>query len=361
MFLNKRDNQPRGKALSALWLTAFVALFSGAAFFVLEYRETQSMAADRDANGVGQDRRGNEADAFDASKQALSDKHGFIVWSSNRSGNHDIYRMSLPDMRVTALTTHPHTEYYPRISPDGNKIIFSRSQEPHVSQRNWVDWDLYLLDLETGEERRIAHNATFGSWVGNDQITYAKDGHSVVRHHLSSDESRVIFRTGVNNAMPEGALVSTPSYNPDKDQLVFTGRQSAIGSNTGHWGTALFQDQRVSGVHNGCQLFWSSTGDMLFQVIPRGRQGNSFVYVDPETYEVSPMLDLQGGFSHEYFPETSNDDTHLVFAASRGKQAHEHDKADFEIFLWEIGSDPGQATRISFHSANDNWPDVYLR
>ncbi|HSH43367.1 MAG TPA: hypothetical protein VK973_14685, partial [Arenicellales bacterium] len=29
---------------------------------------------------------------------------GFIVWSSNRGGSHDIYKMTLPDRQVTRLT-----------------------------------------------------------------------------------------------------------------------------------------------------------------------------------------------------------------------------------------------------------------
>ena len=50
----------------------------------------------------------------------------------------------------------------------------------------------------------------------------------------------------------------------------------------------------------------------------------------------------------------------LVFGASRSEGEHEHDQADYEIFLWQIGSDPTQATRLTFHTGNDNWPDVYI-
>ena len=72
---------------------------------------------------------------------------GFVVWSSNRFGNHDILKMDLPQRNITRLTTHPHTEYFPRISPDGRFIVFSRSQKPWVSQRNQELWDVILLDI----------------------------------------------------------------------------------------------------------------------------------------------------------------------------------------------------------------------
>jgi Tol biopolymer transport system component len=71
-------------------------------------------------------------------------------------------------------------------------------------------------------------------------------------------------------------------------------------------------------------------------------------------------VDLDGEFSHEYWPKDSANGEYLVFGASRGKHHHEHDVADYEIFLWKVGSDPSKATRLTFHTGNDNWPDVYI-
>ena len=51
---------------------------------------------------------------------------------------------------------------------------------------------------------------------------------------------------------------------------------------------------------------------------------------------------------------------YMVFGASRSPKEHEHDVADYEIFLWKKGSDAGKATRLTFHTGNDNWPDVYI-
>ena len=48
----------------------------------------------------------------------------------------------------------------------------------------------------------------------------------------------------------------------------------------------------------------------------------------------------------------------LVFGAAR--EGHEHDTADYEIFLWRIGEPSEKAARVSFHSGNDQWPDVYV-
>ena len=72
----------------------------------------------------------------------------------------------------------------------------------------------------------------------------------------------------------------------------------------------------------------------------------------------APLLDMPGEWSHEYFPRVSNDGALLAFGASRGD--HEHDVADYEIFLWRIGTPPEQAARVSFHTGNDQWPDVWV-
>ncbi|MCI5130081.1 MAG: hypothetical protein D3904_00855, partial [Candidatus Electrothrix sp. EH2] len=78
----------------------------------------------------------------------FENRHGFVIWSSNRFGNHDLVMLTLPSLELTRLTTDPHTEYFPRISPDGSKVLFCRSQEPWVSQRNKFAWDIWLLHFQ---------------------------------------------------------------------------------------------------------------------------------------------------------------------------------------------------------------------
>jgi hypothetical protein len=48
----------------------------------------------------------------------------------------------------------------------------------------------------------------------------------------------------------------------------------------------------------------------------------------------------------------------LIYGASTG--GHEHDTADYEIFLWPISSPMSSTVRLSYHTGNDNWPDVFL-
>ena len=71
------------------------------------------------------------------------------------------------------------------------------------------------------------------------------------------------------------------------------------------------------------------------------------------------FMDLPGTRSHEYFPKLSNDGRWLVWAASA--EGHEHDRADYEIFVWRVGTPWDQAVRLTQHAGNDQWPDLWVR
>ena len=89
------------------------------------------------------------------------------------------------------------------------------------------------------------------------------------------------------------------------------------------------------------------------------RYANNSIYrVDPKTLAVSPWFDAPGEYSHEYFPKLDNSGLVLVYGASTG--GHEHDTADYEIFLWPIMRPAAEAVRLTYHTGNDCWPDIYL-
>ena len=42
------------------------------------------------------------------------------------------------------------------------------------------------------------------------------------------------------------------------------------------------------------------------------------------------------------------------------QRGHDHDIADYEIYLWEVGAPAESAARLTFHSGNDRWPDIFI-
>lgn len=277
---------------------------------------------------------------------------GFVVWSSNRSGNHDILKMELPGRKITHLTTHPNAEYFSRISPDGSKVVFARAQKPWVSQRNQELWDIYLLDLASGEERLLAKDGNTPTWSADGRKVYfQRRVMRLAEIDIKTGEERILFTSG-NGQVKINAMLQTPNYNDDANKMAVTLRH-------GQHMTALVDLYgNLKEFSDGCQLTWSKDGSFLYGVDYGGKMKNAFYLYDPETGKATPWLDLPGEFSHEYFPKLSNDENYLTFAASKG--GHEHDTADYEIFLWQVGTPAETATRLTYHTGNDNWPDIYL-
>ncbi|MCG6892170.1 MAG: lysylphosphatidylglycerol synthase domain-containing protein [Desulfobacteraceae bacterium] len=281
-----------------------------------------------------------------------SELSGFVVWSSNRFGNHDLLYLSLPDMRLRRLTQNAHTEYFPRISPDGKRVVFARSQQPWVSQRNQIPWDVWMLELSSGKESLVARNGNAPTWSEDgERVFFQRNANQFVSHHLATGKETVLYGPGKGQLAPSVKL-ETPSFSDTRNRIAVTLRGSKRA-------TALLEPSgAVKIVGQGCQLNWSPRGVTLYQVDEGGRKKNAIYQIDPESLKRTMLLDMPGDYSHEYFPKASNDGSVLVFGASA--VGHEHDSADYEIFLWRIGSPASTAQRLTFHTGNDCWPDVYL-
>ncbi len=277
--------------------------------------------------------------------------HGFVVWSSNRDGNHDIYRMSLPDGAVMPLTRHPHTETYPRISPDGSRLLFCRSQMPWVSQRNKIPWDLYLMDLADGRETLVATNANVPVWITNDEIVYQYQGNEIIKRNLQSGEQVRLLYPGLGDVTGSFTL-DTPSYNPHTGEIGLSIRPvrqtSALADLKG----------KIRPFGNGCQVNWTPDYRRLYYVDHLPGKDNAFFLVDPVSFERELWFNHASPFNHEYFPKATPGMDYLIFGASAG--GHEHDVADYEIFMWKVGQKMDDTFRLTWHTGNDCWPDIWL-
>lgn len=354
LFTTSAQTQPDAAVRPAWqrrWAVACAVLFlaAGVAVFGLQLRAVRRQGAQRPP-GAGQP-AGVPAEAIRSLESLLNGRAGFVVWSSNRYGTHDILRMTLPNRRITRLTSHPHVDYFARISPDGTRVVFSRSQVPWVSQRNPHPWDVYLYDLRTGEERRVATNGNTPTWAQNGEaVCFQRDGGAVVLHRLADGHERVLFEAGAS-PVPDGIVLQTPSLRPGGLDLAVTYRGRRRGT------FVLREDGGVQAVAGGCQLVWTPDGDSLLYVERHGRQ-NTVYQFDPVRNASTPWLQLPGAYSHVYFPQVANTGDFIVLGASAG--GHEHDQADYEIFLWKIGTAPEDAVRLTFHTGNDCWPDLFL-
>ena len=288
---------------------------------------------------------------------------GTIVWSSSRDGNHDLFVMKTDGSKVHAITRGDNVDWFPRFSPDGSRILFTRSRKGWVFERdaNAEDkWDIFTITPDGKDETKVVENGSWGTWISNDEIAFAR-GTAIIRTKLDGgDETVLVDSTKVADL--DGALMQQPEMSKDGKYIAITLRGSK--RETGIWDVKAKKWKRTG---DGCQINWRPSGDEVYWVHPTGNGSSRVLHVPVENGKVAKsdgdldaltLIDLPGRRSHEYFPQLSADGKWLVWAATQ--RGHDHDIADYEIYLWEVGSPPEKAARLTWHSGNDRWPDIFL-
>lgn len=278
---------------------------------------------------------------------------GFAVWTSNRFGNHEIVRYDLNSEELLRLTHTEEKEWYPSLSHDGTKMVFARAKTSSLGPMDTTGWSIILMDLHTLEERMLSEEGFQPSWSADDRfIVFGRRGKQVVLLDIENGEEEILIESG-KGGIPSGYVLYTPSYNQTEKSVAVTVRGSRRTK-------FVYKKNGTSPVEypEGCQLAWIPGDQKLVFTNVGGIGGNAFYIADPLTDEITPLLDVPAAYSHEYFPRFSADARWLVFGASTG--GHSHDSADYEIFLWEVGSSMDKIKRLSHDVNNDSWPDVFI-
>jgi Tol biopolymer transport system component len=309
--------------------------------------------------GGGEDKTPEEIAAL---KKIGSQVKAKIVWSSSRLGNHDLFSSDADGGNIKQLTKGDEVDWFPRFSPDGGRILFTRSQKGWVSERDANSdgkWDLYTLPADGGDPTKIVDNASWGTWVDGETILFVR-GTKLFRKKLAeSKETALLDSEKVDDL--SGALLQQPEMAHDGRYIAITLRGSK--RETGIWD---LQKKTWTKTGEGCQINWTPDGKAVYWVHPTGNGGSRVFRQEmagnKPTKELSDdertFIDLPGRRSHEYFPQLSADGHWLVWAATQ--RGHDHDIVDYEIYLWQVGRPAEEATRLTFHSGNDRWPDIFI-
>lgn len=150
-----------------------------------------------------------------------------VVFTSERSGSADIFRVLADGTGVERLTDHPAYDDQAALSPDNRSVAF-------VSTRDHGSTDIYLLDLATRKVRNVT-NAPGGdfrpSWSPDgQQIAFASDRGTGFPHaagrweHLHALSVYVIRPdgTGLRTLTTDPAMAAgSPKWSADGKRIVF--------------------------------------------------------------------------------------------------------------------------------------------
>ena len=286
-----------------------------------------------------------------------------VVWSSSRAGNHDLFVANADGTDFKALTKSEQVDWFPRFSRDGKRIMFTRSKKGFVFERDAnfnQKWDLFTIAADGSNPTKIAENASWGTWIGENEILFARKTKVFKKELGSGDETLLVDSQTVESL--GGADLQQPQLSPDRKFLAITLRGSRRE-------TGILDLDKKTWVKTGegCQINWHPTKARIYWINPSGTGGSEVFSVEVAdgkpikdfSYEEMQFIDIPGRISHEYFPQMSHNAKWLVWGATR--RGHDHDIADYEIHIWEIGTGADQITRLSFHSGNDRWPDIHLK
>jgi Tol biopolymer transport system component len=134
---------------------------------------------------------------------------GRLLFSSNRSGNADIYMISADGGELRQLTTDPAVDAGPRWSPDGSQMVFYSARTGHR--------EIWIMPLDGGPARQLTRGRSeslYPAWspTGN-EIVKRRDGLSVVS--VPDGRERSLIEAGI------GHQPTYPDWSPDGRWVAF--------------------------------------------------------------------------------------------------------------------------------------------
>ena len=182
---------------------------------------------------------------------------GKVSFTSDRTGNLDIYMIDINGKNLVNLTNHPSDDFSPTWSPDGRAFAY-------VSDRNGNP-EIYVMNMDTKESRRLTNNRATDidpAWSPDGEwIAFASNQH---REHAADTDIYIMDMNGkkVQQLTSKGGHNSTPAWSPDSEWIAFRSTQDGIGGI--HVMNADGEKQRALTQVSATSPTWASNGKQIY-------------------------------------------------------------------------------------------------
>src|ERR1044072_4161614 len=139
----------------------------------------------------------------------LGSLSGKIVFTSNRTGNDEVFMMNPDGSNQTNLTNNPLQDSSPAWSPDGRKIAFVRYDGNSF-------FDIYTMNIDGSDQARLTSAGTSSqgpSWSPDGtKIVFIRFNQIFVMNANGTNQHQLSFHSGLDLA---------PKFSPDGTQIVY--------------------------------------------------------------------------------------------------------------------------------------------
>ncbi len=267
-----------------------------------------------------------------------------IVFTSNRSGNGDIYLMDPQGYNVKRLTTAAATETFPAWSWQNHRIALVR---PRKDASNVVHRDLYLINADGTNGRWAlstpsAYDLEHPAWSPDGSRILVTMIHQGVRYIGAVNVAGRFMDVLTSGGLPVRG--KQPSYSPVGERFVYVNTRSTSysldlmnGDGSGHVVLGSVPGSTLDGPAfspDGKRIAFSNTA------------GNGDTEIFVKSLVDGSVKRLTYSKGTDFRPTWSPDGSKIAFASTRSGR----------LQIWRMSATGGSATRLSRNSYDERWP-----
>lgn len=271
-----------------------------------------------------------------------------IAFTGRSNGDMEIFVMWNDGTGVRQLTDNSAGDIYPRVAPDGHRIVFA-------SNRNG-SYDLFVQSIDSPTDVR---NLTENTPNSNElQPTWAPDGHQIafISNRSGNYDLFAVNENGTGERqLTDGPAQDTlPAWSPSGDRLAFSSDR-VVTNLTDIYVIAPTSTARPAAqpIASHAQLdsgpSWSPTGDHLAFVSARETNSDDAKGIYVMDWSTGLPISVTHSLGYEAYPLWSEDGRHLYFTSDQeaGRRA-----------IWVYSQDTKATRKLTgdTYTATLGWP-----